>query len=166
MGKLDLGQFRMSIAAWYKSCKFMRNIITKRIFRARKKHSRKGMSFSCWKSAFCELFEGWKLVELGGGCTFYCLINQCKIDNYLDSLLKLLPAYDPLDVYGRNVDMFRIDLSNLHDLLHLGDADLSGLAHRRVEIHRCLSALKKERNEDFWKIFETLIKNVISLSTL
>ena len=62
--------------------------------------------------------------------------NVSRRKTYLDPLLELLSDDNPLDVDGRDVNLFRRNLSDLDDLLHFGDAHLGGLAHRRIEVHR------------------------------
>src|SRR5690606_31450688 len=52
----------------------------------------------------------------------------------LDALLGVRVVHDAVDVDARQVHVVRVDVADLHDLLHLGDADLAGHGADRVEV--------------------------------
>ena len=56
----------------------------------------------------------------------------------LDSLLQALAEDQPVHEDPRNVDLVRVHLSRLHDLLHFRDHRVASVAHIRIEVARCV----------------------------
>src|SRR5690606_9539409 len=57
----------------------------------------------------------------------------------LDALLGVRVVHDAIDIDAGQVHLVRVEVADLDDLLHLGDADLAGHGAGRVEVARRLA---------------------------